>query len=90
SFTKDGDVSDSTYDNVASAFTGVGTSFEKVKDKFENVKDEITKEVADAKSDSLNWSESKNAFVAQHGLDNSSSKIHHLRMETFLLTQVML
>ncbi len=45
SFTKDGDVSDSTYDNVAAAFTGVGTSFTNLHNE---VKNEINKVVGDS------------------------------------------
>ncbi|EJF79380.1 hypothetical protein MCQ_00921, partial [Candidatus Bartonella washoeensis Sb944nv] len=37
-FNSEGSVSETTYDDVASAFTGVGNSFEKVKDSFKNIK----------------------------------------------------
>ncbi|WP_273724304.1 hypothetical protein, partial [Bartonella sp. AU18XJBT] len=78
SFTEEGDVSDSTYNDVASAFIGVGSSFEKVKDKFEKVKDEITKEVTAVQGDALLWDKAKEAFAATHGEEKSSSKITSL------------
>ncbi|EJF79824.1 hypothetical protein MCO_00517, partial [Bartonella sp. DB5-6] len=58
-FSSDGTVSDSTYNDVTSAFAGIGDSFANVKDKFQNIKDEVTKEIekdiATAQGDSLLW-----------------------------------
>ncbi|WP_330168576.1 YadA-like family protein [Bartonella grahamii] len=68
----DGNSEDKKYDTVAEALEGVGSSIT-------NVKNEITKEIADAKSDSLNWSESDNAFVATHGENKDSSKLTFLK-----------
>ncbi|WP_164713719.1 Vomp family autotransporter [Bartonella vinsonii] len=58
SFTSDGSVSDSTYNNVAAAFAGVSSSFE-------NIKDEITNQINIAQHDALLWSDEKKAFVAR-------------------------
>ncbi|WP_317992716.1 Vomp family autotransporter [Bartonella gliris] len=79
SVTEDGKTEDKSYNNVASAFAGVGTSFTNVNNSITKIKNEITKEIADAKSDSLNWSETANAFVAQHGENKDSSKITSLQ-----------
>ncbi|WP_375647840.1 hypothetical protein, partial [Bartonella sp. CR84HXZ] len=63
---EDGKTEDKGYHDVATAFAGVGTSFSNVNNSITNIKKEVTKEIADAKSDSLNWSKTANAFVAQH------------------------
>uniref|UniRef100_UPI0035CFE314 Vomp family autotransporter n=2 Tax=unclassified Bartonella TaxID=2645622 RepID=UPI0035CFE314 len=63
---EDGKTEDKDYHDVATAFAGVGTSFSNVNNSITNIKKEVTKEIADAKSDSLNWSKTANAFVAQH------------------------
>ncbi|WP_330168587.1 YadA-like family protein [Bartonella grahamii] len=79
-FDSDGSVTDSTYDNVASAFAGVGDSITNIEKSFTNVKNEITNQITNAKSDSLNWSETDKAFVAKHGKEGKvSSKITSLQ-----------
>ncbi|WP_273757235.1 hypothetical protein, partial [Bartonella sp. MM73XJBT] len=74
-------VEEHEYDTVSAAFEGVGTSFTNVNNAITDIKKEITKEVADAKSDALNWSKAANAFVATHGKENSktNSKITSLQ-----------
>ncbi|UNE54516.1 Vomp family autotransporter [Bartonella machadoae] len=69
---ENGQTEDKDYTNVAAAFEGVGNSFT-------NVAKKINKEISDAKSDSLNWNETANAFVATHGEEKSSSKITSLQ-----------
>ncbi|WP_208439261.1 hypothetical protein, partial [Bartonella tribocorum] len=85
SFKEDGSVTDTPYDNVASAFAGVGNSFEKVNNRFENIKNEITQEITNeittVQGDSLLWNKEANAFVAQHGEKEgkkTNSKIKYL------------
>ncbi|SPU28089.1 WXG100 family type VII secretion target [Candidatus Bartonella washoeensis] len=82
-FNSEGSVSETTYDDVASAFTGVGNSFEKVKDSFKNIKNEITKEIekeiTTVQGDALLWDKSKGAFVATHGAEKSNSKLTSLQ-----------
>ncbi|WP_246787414.1 hypothetical protein, partial [Bartonella vinsonii] len=77
SFAFDGSFSDSTYNDVASAFEGVGTSFEKVKDSITNVKNEITQEIKNeittVQGDALLWDNAKSAFVATHGKEGSKT-----------------
>ncbi|MCZ2159196.1 hypothetical protein NPX99_08055, partial [Bartonella sp. 220] len=71
---ENGQTEDKDYTDVAAAFAGVGTSFA-------NVAKKINKEISDAKSDSLNWNETANAFVATHGEGDakSNSKITSLK-----------
>ncbi|EJF92162.1 hypothetical protein ME9_01620, partial [Bartonella taylorii 8TBB] len=82
-FKEDGGVTDTTYNNVASAFEGVGDSFEKVKDKFKSIKNEITKEIENnitiSQGDGLLWDQNQGAFVATHGENKDSSKITSLK-----------
>ncbi|MBB4076029.1 autotransporter adhesin, partial [Bartonella fuyuanensis] len=66
SFKEEGAVTDTAYDNVASAFAGVGDSFEKVTIHFANIKAEISKEIDTVQSSALMWDKSKGAFVAEH------------------------
>ncbi|EJF82881.1 hypothetical protein MCU_01260, partial [Bartonella elizabethae Re6043vi] len=79
-FNDNGDIIDTSYNDVTSAFTGVGDSFEKVKDQFANIKDEIGKEISTVQSDALLWDETKGAFVAEYGKEGSktNSKITSL------------
>ncbi|UNF47151.1 Vomp family autotransporter [Bartonella krasnovii] len=79
-FNENGDITDTSYNDVSSAFTGVGNSFEKVKDQFANIKDEIGKEISTVQSDALLWNGTKGAFVAEHGKEGSktNSKITSL------------
>ncbi|UNF52160.1 Vomp family autotransporter [Bartonella krasnovii] len=79
-FNENGDITDTSYNDVSSAFTGVGDSFEKVKDQFANIKDEIGKEISTVQSDALLWNGTKGAFVAEHGKEGSktNSKITSL------------
>ncbi|WP_317992717.1 Vomp family autotransporter [Bartonella gliris] len=75
---EDGKTEDKDYHNVAAALEGVGTSFT-------NIQNEITKnntEVSEnMKQNALLWSQSDNAFVAQHGAEGTektNSKIKFL------------
>ncbi|WP_375607991.1 MULTISPECIES: Vomp family autotransporter, partial [unclassified Bartonella] len=69
----DGKTEDKNYHDVTTAFAGVGSSFANVNNSITNIKNEIGKDIADAKSDSLLWSETANAFVATHGKEGSKT-----------------
>ncbi|WP_374112223.1 hypothetical protein [Bartonella harrusi] len=85
-FQADGGVIDSTYDNVAAAFSGVGTSFANVNNNITNKFNELTQNITnitqEVQGDALLWGKDENAFVAQHGAKGSkktNSKITSLK-----------
>ncbi|WP_208442637.1 hypothetical protein, partial [Bartonella raoultii] len=66
---------EASYDSVVAAFSGVGTSFENLQKEIKQSNTQVTENM---KQNALLWSESDNAFVAQHGEGKASSKIKYL------------
>ncbi|PIT67802.1 hypothetical protein CER18_09540, partial [Bartonella tribocorum] len=84
----DGKEKENTYQNVAEAFEGVGTSITNVQNKvtnditnkFNDFTKNITNITQQVQGDALLWSDTDNAFIADHKKDgtNTKSKITHL------------
>ncbi|WP_273759001.1 hypothetical protein, partial [Bartonella sp. AU55XJBT] len=70
---KDGVVTESSFQGVGTAFSGLDTNIKNVNDRIKEVSEGVAK-------DSLNWSSTEGAFVAQHGTGDTkaNSKITFL------------
>ncbi|WP_208433441.1 Vomp family autotransporter [Bartonella elizabethae] len=69
----EGKVTDKTFTDVGSAFTGLDKNIKNVNDRIKEVSEGVAQ-------DSLNWSNTEGAFVAQHGKEGAkaNSKIKFL------------
>ncbi|WP_180753536.1 Vomp family autotransporter, partial [Bartonella tribocorum] len=67
----EGNVTDKSFTDVGAAFEGLDTNIKNVNNRIKEVSEGVAK-------DSLNWSDDKGAFVAQHGEEKTNSKITSL------------
>ncbi|WP_166428918.1 hypothetical protein, partial [Bartonella saheliensis] len=67
----DGKITDNTFNDVGSAFTGLDENIKNVNNRIKEVSEGVAQ-------DSLNWNEKEKAFVAQHGKEKTNSKIKFL------------
>ncbi|WP_305883487.1 Vomp family autotransporter [Bartonella sp. B1098] len=83
-FSEDGKKDENkTYNDVGSAFAGIDANFTNVNNHLTNIVEDFNKKVdninKEVKGDALLWSNTDNAFVAQHGeKEKTDSKITHL------------
>ncbi|WP_375616966.1 hypothetical protein, partial [Bartonella sp. AP58NXGY] len=69
---EEGKVTDGSYNDVGSAFTGLDKNIKNVNQRIKEVSEGVAQ-------DSLNWSEADSAFVAKHGEKKTNSKITSLQ-----------
>uniref|UniRef100_UPI001ABB057C Vomp family autotransporter n=1 Tax=Bartonella taylorii TaxID=33046 RepID=UPI001ABB057C len=77
----DGQITDDSFNDVSSAFTGLDKNIKNVNKRIKEVSEGVAQ-------DSLNWSKEANAFVAQHGKEGAktNSKITSLANGDLLST----
>ncbi|EJF79090.1 hypothetical protein MCQ_00922, partial [Candidatus Bartonella washoeensis Sb944nv] len=87
---KDGEVTESGYNDVGSAFAGLDTSISNVNTHLTNeikkFEDNITNITQAVQGDALLWSDTAHAFVATHGEEKNNSKIKFLANGDISLT----
>ncbi|MBX4336573.1 hypothetical protein [Bartonella raoultii] len=68
----DGKITDNTFNDVGSAFTGLDENIKNVNNRIKEVSEGVAQ-------DSLNWNEKEKAFIAQHGKKKPIAKLNSLQ-----------